>query len=145
MTAPAVPGDDVPARKVLVYSDDANTRAQVRLAIGRRPAAGLPIVELVEAATEPVVIAMLDEGGIDVVVLDGEATPAGGMGICRQAKDEIYNCPPVLVLMGRPQDGWLATWSRADAVVSHPLDPIAVAKAVADLLRQRLANVPSVR
>lgn len=145
MTAPAVPGDDVPARKVLVYSDDANTRAQVRLAIGRRPAASLPIVELVEAATEPVVIAMLDEGGIDVVVLDGEATPAGGMGICRQAKDEIYNCPPVLVLMGRPQDGWLATWSRADAVVSHPLDPIAVAKAVADLLRQRLANVPSVR
>ncbi len=145
MTAPAVPGDDVPARKVLVYSDDANTRAQVRLAIGRRPAVGLPIVELVEAATEPVVIAMLDEGGIDVVVLDGEATPAGGMGICRQAKDEIYNCPPVLVLMGRPQDGWLATWSRADAVVSHPLDPIAVAKAVADLLRQRLANVPSVR
>jgi len=145
MTAPAVPSDDVPARKVLVYSDDANTRAQVRLAIGRRPAAGLPIVELVEAATEPVVIAMLDEGGIDVVVLDGEATPAGGMGICRQAKDEIYNCPPVLVLMGRPQDGWLATWSRADAVVSHPLDPIAVAKAVADLLRQRLANVPSVR
>ena len=145
MTDPAVPGDDVPARKVLVYSDDANTRAQVRLAIGRRPAAGLPIVELVEAATEPVVIAMLDEGGIDVVVLDGEATPAGGMGICRQAKDEIYNCPPVLVLMGRPQDGWLATWSRADAVVSHPLDPIALAKAVADLLRQRLANVPSVR
>jgi len=145
MTALAVPGDDVPARKVLVYSDDANTRAQVRLAIGRRPAAGLPIVELVEAATEPVVIAMLDEGGIDVVVLDGEATPAGGMGICRQAKDEIYNCPPVLVLMGRPQDGWLATWSRADAVVPHPLDPIAVAKAVADLLRQRLANVPSVR
>ena len=145
MTAPAMPGDDVPARKVLVYSDDANTRAQVRLAIGRRPAAGLPIVELVEAATEPVVIALLDEGGIDVVVLDGEATPAGGMGICRQAKDEIYNCPPVLVLMGRPQDGWLATWSRADAVVSHPLDPIAVAKAVADLLRQRLANVPSVR
>jgi len=145
MTAPAVPGDDVPARKVLVYSDDANTRAQVRLAIGRRPAAGLPIVELVEAATEPVVIAMLDEGGIDVVVLDGEATPAGGMGICRQAKDEIYNCPPVLVLMGRPQDGWLAAWSRADAVVSHPLDPIAVAKAVADLLGQRLANVPSVR
>jgi hypothetical protein len=51
----------------------------------------------------------------------------------------------VLVLIGRPQDGWLATWSRADAVVSYPLDPIAVAKAVADLLRQRLANVPSVR
>ena len=144
-TASAATGEDLPPQKVLVYSDDRNTRAQVRLAVGRRPAPDLPRVEIVEVATEPVVISRLDEGGIDVVVLDGEATPVGGMGICRQLKDEIYNCPPVLVLIGRPQDGWLATWSRADAVVSHPLDPIAVAKAVADLLRQRLANVPSVR
>jgi DNA-binding response OmpR family regulator len=141
----AATGDDAPSRKVLVYSDDRNTRAQVRLAIGRRPAPDLPQVEIVEVATEPVVVASLDAGDIDVVVLDGEATPAGGLGVCRQLKDEIYNCPPVLVLVGRPQDGWLATWSRADAVVSHPLDPIAVGTAVADLLRQRLANVPSVR
>ena len=45
------------------------------------------------------------------------------MGIARQAKDEIYQCPPVLVLTGRSQDSWLATWSRADAAVPHPLDP----------------------
>ncbi len=145
MTAPAATGDDLPPRTVLVYSDDRSVRDQVRLALGRRPAMDVPPVEIVEAATEPVVVGALDAGGIDVVVLDGEATPAGGMGICRQLKDEIYNCPPVLVLIGRPQDGWLATWSRADAVVSHPLDPIAVAHAVADLLRQRLAHVPSVR
>jgi len=43
------------------------------------------------------------------------------------------------VLIGRPQDGWLATWSRADAVVSHPLDPRTLAKAAADLLKRRLA------
>jgi DNA-binding response OmpR family regulator len=124
--------------KVLVYSDDVNTRAAVRLALGRRPAPELPRVEIFEVATEPAVIAAMDAGGIDVAVLDGEAVPAGGMGICRQLKDEIYNCPPVLVLIGRPQDGWLATWSRADAVVSHPLDPIAVADAVASLMRRRL-------
>jgi DNA-binding response OmpR family regulator len=124
--------------KVLVYSDDVNTRAAVRLALGRRPAPELPRVEIFEVATEPAVIAAMDAGGIDVAVLDGEAVPAGGMGICRQLKDEIYRCPPVLVLIGRPQDGWLATWSRADAVVSHPLDPIAVADAVASLMRRRL-------
>ena len=73
-------------------------------------------------------IAALDAGGVDVAMLDGEATPAGGMGICRQLKDEIYRCPPVLVLTGRPQDGWLATWSRADAAVPHPLDPIVLAR-----------------
>lgn len=144
-TTSAATGDDVAPRKVLVYSDDRNTRAHVRLAIGRRPAPDLPPVEIVEVATEPVVISRIDEGDIDVVVLDGEATPAGGMGICRQLKDEVFNCPPVLVLVGRPQDGWLATWSRAEAVVSHPLDPIAVASAVAELLRQRLTNVPSAR
>ena len=38
-----------------------------------------------------------------------------------------------------PQDGWLAAWSLADAVVPHPLDPIAVAEAVAGLARTRVA------
>jgi DNA-binding response OmpR family regulator len=125
---------------VLVYSDDVNTRGQVKLAVGRRPAPEVPRVEYLECATEPAVIAALDAGGVDVCVLDGEAVPAGGMGICRQLKDEIFQCPPVLVLIGRPQDAWLATWSRADAVVSHPLDPVAVADAVASLMRLRLAR-----
>lgn len=124
-------------RTVLVYSDDRTTREQVRLAIGRRPAADLPRVEYVECATDPAVMKALRAGGIDVAVFDGEAAPYGGIGLARQVKDEIYQCPPVLVLVGRAQDGWLATWSRADAVLSHPLDPAAVAAAVADLLRHR--------
>jgi DNA-binding response OmpR family regulator len=126
--------------RVLVYSDDVNTRNAVRLALGRRPAPELPQVEIFECATEPAVIAAMDAGGVDVAVLDGEAVPAGGMGVCRQLKDEIYRCPPVLVLIGRAQDAWLATWSRADAVTAHPLDPIAVADAVASLMRRRLAT-----
>jgi CheY-like chemotaxis protein len=128
-----------PTLTVLVYSDDRNTRAAVLRAIGRRPAAGLPRVEFVECATEPVVIKRMDRGGIDLAVLDGEAVPAGGMGICRQLKDEVYRCPPVLVLLGRPQDGWLATWSRADAVVAHPIDPIVLARTAAQLLAPRAA------
>jgi DNA-binding response OmpR family regulator len=127
---------------VLLYSDDVNTRQKVKLAVGRRPAPDVPRVEWVECATEPAVIAAVDGGGIDVCVLDGEATPAGGMGICRQLKDEIYNCPPILVLIGRAQDAWLAAWSRADLVVAHPLDPVAVAEAVAALMRQRAARLP---
>ena len=126
--------------KILVYSHDANTRAQVRLAIGRRPAPGLPEVEYVETATEPAVFARLDEGDIDVAILDGEAQPAGGMGICRQAKDEIYRCPPVMVLIARRDDGWLATWSRADAVAGQPIDAVALAKGVAELMRKRGAG-----
>jgi DNA-binding response OmpR family regulator len=124
---------------VLVYSDDANTREQVRMAVGRRPAADVPPVEFVECATLPAVLSTLEQGGIDACVLDGESVPAGGMGVCRQIKDEIFNCPPVLVLIGRPQDAWLATWSRADAAVSHPVDPIELAAALAGLLRHRLS------
>lgn len=126
---------------VLVYSDDADTRAKIRMAIGRRPAAGLPRVEYIECATEPAVFSELDAGRVDVAVVDAEAWPAGGMGICRQAKDEVYQCPPFLVIVGRREDGWLATWSRADAVTTHPIEPMALAEAVAGLVRQRLAEV----
>jgi DNA-binding response OmpR family regulator len=123
---------------VLLYSSNANTREQVRLAVGRRPAADLPPVSWLECATEDAVIAAVDAGGLDVLILDGESAPAGGMGMCKQLKDEIYNCPPVLVLTGRPQDAWLATWSRADFAVPHPLDPVAVVEAVALLARRRI-------
>jgi DNA-binding response OmpR family regulator len=128
---------------VLLYSDDSETRSAVRLAVGRRPAPGLPRVEWIECATAPAVIERMDAGGVDVVILDGEATPVGGMGLCRQLKNEIYRCPPVLVLTGRPQDAWLAAWSLADAAVPHPLDPVAVVDAVADLARRRLGSVPA--
>lgn len=124
---------------VLVYSDNANTREQVRLAAGRRPATDVPEVEFVECATLPAVLKELDRGGIDVCVLDGETAPAGGMGVCRQIKDEVFNCPPVLLLIGRPQDAWLATWSRAESTVTHPIDPVEFADALAALLRRKLA------
>jgi DNA-binding response OmpR family regulator len=123
--------------KVVVYSHDAATRASVRLAIGRRPAPDVPEAEVTDVATEAMLWRLLDAGRADVLILDGEAQPAGGMGVCRQAKDEIHNCPPVLLIIGRPDDGWLATWSRADAVISHPIDPIELARELAGLMRQR--------
>ncbi|MEU3145153.1 MULTISPECIES: hypothetical protein [unclassified Streptomyces] len=124
---------------VLVYSDNSGTREQVRLATGRRPAPDVPVVEFVECATLPAVLKELERGGIDVCVLDGESTPVGGMGVCRQIKDEIFRCPPVLLLIGRPQDAWLATWSRAEAAVTLPVEPVEFASALASLLREKHA------
>ena len=129
--------------RVLVYSDDAGTRAEVLRALGPRPHPDLPRLEYVEVATEPMVIEHMDTGTIDLAVLDGEAVPAGGLGIARQLKDEVFRCPPLLVLIGRPQDAWLATWSRADAAVAHPLDPIQLADVVIDLLRARVSARPA--
>ncbi|MEU5362773.1 hypothetical protein ABZ354_04605 [Streptomyces sp. NPDC005925] len=126
-----------PTATVLVYSDNANTREQVRLATGRRPAPDAPLVEFLECATPAAVLKELDRGGIDVCVLDGEAVPMGGMGMCRQIKDEVFHCPPVLLLIGRPQDAWLATWSRAEAAVTLPVEPVEFANALASLLRPK--------
>jgi DNA-binding response OmpR family regulator len=127
---------------VLVYSNDVTTRERIRLAVGERPVADLPRIEYVECATHRAVITTVDAGGIDVLVLDGEAVPSGGMGICRQLKDEIYQCPPIMIITGRRDDAWLASWSRADASVPHPINGIALAPALAGLLRQRLAHAP---
>lgn len=120
---------------VLLYSDDITTRDAVRAAIGRRPARDVEVVSWQECATPAAVVSEVERGGFDLLILDGEASPMGGLGLTRQLKNEIYDCPPILVLTGRPQDGWLAAWSQAEAAVPHPLDPIALAAAVADLAR----------
>ncbi|HEY3534793.1 MAG TPA: hypothetical protein VGK60_04435 [Pedococcus sp.] len=125
---------------VLLYSDDRTTRDAVRVDVGRRPARDVEVTSWRECATAPAVLEAVEGGSFDVLVLDGEAAPVGGLGLCRQLKNELFECPPVLVLTGRPQDAWLATWSLADAVVPHPLDPIALAGAVADLGRRGRAD-----
>jgi CheY-like chemotaxis protein len=129
MTQPPAP------LRILVYSDNPRTREQVQLALGKRVDPDLPELSYVEVATGPMVIRLMDEGGFDLVILDGEATPTGGMGIAKQLKDEITDCPPIVVLTGRPDDAWLASWSRAEAAVPHPIDPIRLGDAVVEVLR----------
>lgn len=130
------------ALTVLVYSNDQQTRDEIRLAIGRRPGQDLPPVDFLDVDDGAGVLREMDAGGIDLAILDGEAWPTGGMGLCRQLKDEIDDCPPVFLLVGRRDDAWLAAWSRSDGTLSHPLDPIGVAATVANLLRGRVAGLP---
>jgi DNA-binding response OmpR family regulator len=125
--------------RVLLYSDDRTTREQVRLTLGKRLAADLPELDVFEVATQPVVLQTMDAGGIDLLILDGEAVPSGGMGLCHQLKNEIENCPPVLLLVARVADAWLATWAEADAVTPYPVDPVRLPAQAAELLRARLA------
>jgi len=120
-------------RTVLVYASSATTRDRVLNALGRRPAPGLEL-EFVEAATGDEVVKVCDEGGIDLAILDGEAAPTGGMGLARQMKAELDEPPPVLLLLGRRDDAWLATWSRAEAVTPHPIDAVRVIELVTGLL-----------
>lgn len=121
--------------RVLVYSDHSDTRAQVISALGTRPDPQLPELSFVEVATAPMVFAQLEAGVIDAVILDGEAAPAGGLGVAKQMRDEIEPCPPILVLLGRADDRWLADWSRADATATLPVDALTLPATFAELLR----------
>ncbi|WP_394621810.1 hypothetical protein JNUCC0626_22860 [Lentzea sp. JNUCC 0626] len=121
--------------KILVFSHRPEVRETIITAVGRRPAPDLARVDYVEAATIADVLYEADNGTVDLLILDGEAQPTGGMGLSRQLKDEITNCPPIVVAVRRKDDRWLATWSQADAVLVHPLDPLAAAETVAEVLR----------
>jgi DNA-binding response OmpR family regulator len=138
--------DSTPVRPstVLLYSDDAGVREVMRLSIGTRPAADL-LVRFVEASTQGEVIRLVDSTDIDLLVLDGEAAPSGGLGIARQLKDEIDDCPPTCVVIARAADRWLAAYARADATLTHPLDPMTTGQTIAGMLRNRAAGVPSLQ
>jgi DNA-binding response OmpR family regulator len=115
------------------------------MAVGRRPTPESPRVDWLECETSAQVIEQVDLGDIDLLILDGESQPTGGMGLARQFKYEIDDCPPVVVVVARKQDGWLASWSLADGVISMPLDPVVAAAAVGAQLQARLAGIPVVR
>ena len=54
--------------KVVVYSHDADTRAAMKLAIGASPAPDAPDAEIIEVATSPALLRLLDAGGADVTL-----------------------------------------------------------------------------
>jgi len=128
-------------KQIIVYSDDSSVRASIVFALGRRVAVDLPEHEIHEFATGSALRAYVDGKSVgggsraDLFILDGEAAQEGGLGMARQLKDELFNCPPVLVITGRKEDAWLAAWSMAEASVVHPIDPFTLAKTAAQLLR----------
>ena len=130
---------------IIVYSDDSSVRSAITAALGKRVADDLPEHQIEEFATGAALRAFVDRKSVsdelraDLFILDGEAVPEGGMGVARQLKDEVFNCPPVLLITGRREDAWLAAWSRAEASVIHPIDPFTLANTVADLLRTNSA------
>lgn len=127
-----------PARTyvVLLYSDRPAVRDRIRQAIGVHPSTGVT-VKFIEAGTYDECIAIIDSTEVSLLVLDGEAQPTGGLGIARQLRDEVDDCPPITVVIARTADRWLAAYARVDAVLVHPLDPMTTGRTVADLLRAR--------
>ena len=125
---------------IAIYSDDSTVRSSIITALGNRISSNLPEHKIVEFATGPALRLYLDsKQSVDLFILDGEAVPEGGLGLARALKDEVFNCPPILAITGRVQDNWLASWSKADDVVMHPIDPFTIASKVAGLLKSTSA------
>jgi DNA-binding LytR/AlgR family response regulator len=130
--------------KVAIYSDDSSVRGAVKAALGSKLAEDLEIesIEFATADAFRLYVDQTDTNGkvrADLIIVDGEAVPEGGLGVARQLKDEVFNCPPVIVLIARQADAWLAAWSRAEASLQHPIDAFSLAKTAEDLLRTRLS------
>jgi CheY-like chemotaxis protein len=121
---------------VLLYSDDPAVRDSMREAIGTRPSPDT-VVEFVDASTYAECVKLIDDYEIDLLVLDGEAAPAGGLGIARQLHDEVADTPPTVVVIARAADRWLAAYAKVTATLTHPLDPVTTGRTVAELLRKR--------
>ena len=125
---------------IALYSDDSTVRDSVRLALGKSISEQISIGEIKEFATASALRLHVDsKKQVDLFILDGEAVPEGGMGVARQLKDEVFNCPPVLLITARTSDNWLATWSKAEATVMHPIDPFTIAAKCASLLKTHSA------
>jgi DNA-binding response OmpR family regulator len=134
----------VAAATVLVYSSRPEVRQAVRTVVGRHPAADVGPITWIECDTGEDVIEAVDEGGIDLCILDGEAQPTGGLALARQMTVEVADRPALCVLIARQPDRWLAHWSQADATLPMPLDPLTAPHVVADVLRSRV-GAPALR
>lgn len=121
---------------VLVYSHLPQVRESIMMAVGRRPAPDVGRIDFLEAESVSDVLAAVDDERADLLILDGEAQPTGGIGICRQIHLEAMVIPPIILTVRRLADRWLATWARADEILMYPMDPVTAAETVAGVLRR---------
>lgn len=91
-------------------------------------------IDLVEVRTPERALQQIDEaGGYDLVIADADTAPTGGFALCREVKargEMGRDVPPVILLIARDDDRFLAKWSRADAYIRKPADPFNLAEVI---------------
>lgn len=112
--------------RALLVSGNPGARAWMRGALGSG-------WEFGEVADGRAALRAETDVGYDVVIADETTEPFGAFGLTRELK--ILSEPPaVIVLLQRPNDTWLATWSGADRWLVQPVDPFALADAAVSLV-----------
>jgi DNA-binding response OmpR family regulator len=126
-------GDSLTAvQTILVASDTSSVRAEVAAVVGE------PGVEVVEIVTGFAVPAAVHDHEPELLVVDLQMGNMGGMAVCLELRlEESYgNLPhvPVLMLLDRRADVFLARRSGAEGWVVKPLDPLRIRRAAKALL-----------
>lgn len=119
-------------RSILVASDAPTVRAEVA-AVARRPD-----IEVREARSGPEVLKAVAADLPDLVVVDLQMGNMGGMAVTLELRlDESFGklgAVPVLMLLDRRPDVFLARRSGAEGWLVKPLDPIRLRRAISALL-----------
>lgn len=124
--------------RILLVSPDPSSRDLMRVAVGsleRRlgePLAFLGAADGKEGAT----IGLRERP--DAVVADEIASRAGAFSLAKDLRGaaEPY-LGPIVILLERRHDQWLARWSGADAWFVKPVDPFALADRLVELVAGR--------
>ena len=119
-------------RTIVVASDAPSVRAEVGAVVGE------PGTEVVPLSSGYEVTHAVADYTPDLVVVDLQMGNMGGMAVCLELRlEESYGNlqhVPVLMLLDRRADVFLAKRSGAEGWLVKPLDPIRIRRAAAALL-----------
>ena len=119
-------------KTILVASDAPSVRAEVAAIAKTRD------VSIREARSGPAVMSEVAESLPDLVVVDLQMGNMGGMAVCLELRLEAsydnLGQVPVLMLLDRRPDVFLARRSGAEGWVVKPLDPIRLRRSISALL-----------
>jgi DNA-binding NarL/FixJ family response regulator len=117
---------------VLVASDLPSLRASVRATLEG------PDLEIVEASSGPEAITVAVDQEVELAILDLQIGAMGGVAICSELRNlESYDAAlhvPVLMLLDRRPDVFLARRCGAEGFCVKPLAPVRLRRAVRAVL-----------
>lgn len=123
------------AVRVLLVSPDAHVRDLMRVGVGsveRRLGEELSFLDAANGE-EGAKLGLRERP--EAVVADEIASRAGAFSMARDLRgDPDPYLGPIVVLLERRQDAWLARWSGADAWFVKPVDPFELADRLVELM-----------
>jgi len=121
--------------RVLLVSPDANARDLMRVSVGsieRRLGESVSFLEAVDGE-QGARIGLRERP--DAVVADEIASRAGAFSLAKDLRGALDPyLGPIVILLERKHDAWLARWSGANAWFVRPVDPFELADRLVELI-----------